>query len=118
MEMFEEWFLLDEVEQGIFDLLDCKEKVMGFGYVVYKESDLCNVIIKQWLKLLVEEVGDIVFYFVLECVEEVMWCEKKFFVNVDFFYVLVYCFFGILMLFFMLIFVMVCIVGWFVYVFE
>lgn len=99
-------------------MLVSKEKIMGFGYVIYCESDLCNVLIKEWLKVFFEVVGDFYFYVVFECVEVVMKCEKDLFCNVDFFYVLVYYFMGILIKLFMLIFVMSCLIGWVVYVYE
>ncbi|MEM1246399.1 MAG: 2-methylcitrate synthase [Acidobacteriota bacterium] len=118
MEMLEKWSSPDEAEKGILDLLARKEKVMGFGHAVYKESDPRNAIIKQWSKLLAEEVGDTVLYPVSERVEEVMWREKKLFANADFFHASAYRFLDIPTLLFTPIFVMARAAGWSAHVFE
>ena len=85
----------EEAEEGLMGMLERKEKIMGFGHAIYKESDPRNAIIKQWSKKLAEEVGDTVLYPVSERCEAVMWREKKLFCNADFFHASAYHFMGI-----------------------
>lgn len=118
MELIECFFLLQEVIVELLKMFECKDKIMGFGYVIYKDFDLCNEVIKGWLKQFVDEVGDKVLFVVFEVIDKIMWEQKKLFFNVDFYYVLVYYFMGILIKLFMLIFVCLWISGWIVYVFE
>ncbi|WP_375191774.1 2-methylcitrate synthase [Marinobacter sp.] len=108
----------DEAEQGLLGMLERKEKIMGFGHAIYKESDPRNAIIKQWSKKLAEEVGDTVLYPVSERCEAVMWREKKLFCNADFFHASAYHFMGIPTELFTPIFVMSRVSGWTAHVKE
>lgn len=108
----------DEAEQGLLGMLERKEKIMGFGHAIYKESDPRNAIIKQWSKKLAEEVGDTVLYPVSERCEAVMWREKKLFCNADFFHASAYHFMGIPTELFTPIFVMSRVSGWAAHVKE
>jgi len=69
----------DEAEKGLMGMLERKEKIMGFGHAIYRESDPRNAIIKKWSEELAKEVGDTVLYPVSVRCEEVMWREKKLF---------------------------------------
>ena len=118
MAMLEQWGSPDQAEQEILGMLERKEKIMGFGHAVYRESDPRNAIIKSWSKALSEAVGDTVLYPVSERCEEVMWREKKLFCNADFFHASAYRFMGIPTKLFTPIFVMSRHTGWAAHVFE
>ncbi|GLS25270.1 2-methylcitrate synthase [Marinibactrum halimedae] len=118
MDMIEQWNSPDEAEAGILSMLERKEKIMGFGHAVYRESDPRNAVIKKWSQSLAEEVGDTVLYPISERCEAVMWREKKLFCNADFFHASAYHFMGIPTKLFTPIFVMSRITGWAAHVFE
>ncbi|AXS82143.1 2-methylcitrate synthase [Marinobacter sp. Arc7-DN-1] len=108
----------DEAEEGLMGMLERKEKIMGFGHAIYKDSDPRNAIIKQWSKKLADEVGDTVLYPVSERCEAVMWREKKLFCNADFYHASAYHFMGIPTELFTPIFVMSRVSGWTAHVKE
>lgn len=118
MAMIENWGSPDEAEREILGKLERKEKIMGFGHAVYRESDPRNAIIKEWARRLAEQVGDDVLYPVSERVEQVLWREKKLFANADFFHASTYHFMGIPTKLFTPIFVMSRHAGWAAHVFE
>ncbi|GHF93101.1 bifunctional 2-methylcitrate synthase/citrate synthase [Thalassotalea marina] len=112
MDMIEQWQSADEAEAAIMGMLERKEKIMGFGHAVYRESDPRNAIIKEWSKKLSEQVGDTHLYAVSERCEAVMWREKKLFCNADFFHASAYNFMGIPTKLFTPIFVCSRVSGW------
>ena len=112
MEMIENWSGPEEAEREIMAMLERKEKIMGFGHAIYRESDPRNGIIKQWSNKLADEVGDKTLYPVSVRCEEVMWREKKLFCNADFFHASAYHFMGIPTPLFTPIFVMSRLTGW------
>src|SRR5690554_6078947 len=118
MDMIEKWQSADEAEREIMGMLERKEKIMGFGHAIYRESDPRNAIIKEWSKKLAEDVGDTVLYPVSERVEAVMWREKKLFCNADFFHASAYHFMDIPTKLFTPIFVCSRVTGWAAHVFE
>ncbi len=118
MELIQKFQTPEEAEEGLMGMLERKEKIMGFGHAIYKESDPRNAIIKQWSKKLAEEVGDTVLYPVSERCESVMWREKKLFCNADFFHASAYHFMGIPTELFTPIFVMSRVSGWTAHVKE
>jgi 2-methylcitrate synthase len=118
MDMIEQWTSADEAEAAIMGMLERKEKIMGFGHAVYRESDPRNALIKVWAEKLAEEAGDDVLYPVSVRVEEVMWREKKLFCNADFFHASAYHFMGIPTKLFTPIFVMSRVTGWTAHVME
>jgi 2-methylcitrate synthase len=118
MEMIEQWNTPDEAEATIMAMLARKEKIMGFGHAIYRDSDPRNVIIKQWSKKLATVVGDTRLYPVSVRCEEVMWREKKLFCNADFFHASAYNFMGIPTKLFTPIFVMSRLTGWAAHVME
>lgn len=118
MDMIENWKSPDEAEKEILGMLERKEKIMGFGHAIYRESDPRNTIIKQWAEKLAEYVGDSVLYPVSVRCEEVMWREKKLFCNADFFHASAYHFMGIPTKLFTPIFVMSRVTGWAAHVKE
>ena len=118
MEMIERWKSAEEAEEGLLGMLERKEKIMGFGHAIYRESDPRNVIIKVWAEKLAAEVGDTVLYPVSVRCEEVMRREKKLFPNADFFHACAYHFMGIPTKLFTPIFVISRITGWAAHVKE
>ncbi len=118
MAMIENWKSADEAEEQIMGMLARKDKIMGFGHAIYRESDPRNAIIKKWSKQLSEQVGDTVLYPVSERVEAVMWREKKLFCNADFFHASAYHFMGIPTELFTPIFVCSRVSGWAAHVIE
>ncbi|TQV81332.1 2-methylcitrate synthase [Exilibacterium tricleocarpae] len=118
MAMIQNWTSVEEAEAGIMGMLERKEKIMGFGHAIYRESDPRNEIIKGWSEKLAKEVGDDVLYPVSVRCEEVMWREKKLFCNADFFHASAYHFMGIPTKLFTPIFVCSRLTGWAAHVFE
>ncbi|WP_346839919.1 2-methylcitrate synthase [Microbulbifer sp. SAOS-129_SWC] len=118
MELIERFSSADEAEKELLGMLERKEKIMGFGHAIYRESDPRNAIIKQWSEKLAADVGDTVLYPVSVRCEEVMWREKKLFCNADFFHASAYHFMGIPTKLFTPIFVMSRLTGWAAHVFE
>ena len=118
MAMIENWASPEEAEREMLGMLERKEKIMGFGHAIYRESDPRNAIIKEWSKKLADDVGDSVLYPVSVRCEEVMWREKKLFCNADFFHASAYHFMDIPTKLFTPIFVMSRVTGWAAHVFE
>lgn len=118
MAMIEQWQTSDEAEVGILQMLEQKEKIMGFGHAIYRESDPRNALIKAWSERLSKDVGDTTLYVVSERVEQVMKREKGLFCNADFFHASAYHFMGIPTKLFTPIFVMSRVTGWAAHVYE
>ncbi|MAM57992.1 MAG: 2-methylcitrate synthase [Salinicola sp.] len=118
MEMISRWSTPDEAERSLLEMLERKDKIMGFGHAIYRESDPRNAIIKQWARQLADDVGDNHLYAVSERVDEVMWREKKLFPNADFYHASAYHFMGIPTKLFTPIFVCSRLTGWSAHVFE
>ena len=118
MEMIEDWQTPDEAEKNILQMLENKDKIMGFGHAIYRESDPRNALIKQWSEKLSQQVGDTHLYAVSERVESVMKREKGLFCNADFFHASAYHFMDIPTKLFTPIFVMSRLTGWAAHVFE
>ncbi|MGB8711862.1 MAG: 2-methylcitrate synthase [Onishia taeanensis] len=118
MAMIEDWKSPEEAEREIMGMLARKDKIMGFGHAIYRDSDPRNALIKQWSRKLAEDVGDSVLYPVSERVESVMWREKKLFCNADFFHASAYYFMDIPTKLFTPIFVCSRVTGWCAHVFE
>lgn len=95
MAMIEKFSSATDAAQGTLDMLERKEKIMGFGHAVYQNSDPRNEIIKEWSKRLAKESGDMVIFPVSEAIDRVMWEEKKLFPNADFYHASAYRFMGI-----------------------
>jgi 2-methylcitrate synthase len=118
MDLIQKFKSPDEAENELLGMLQRKEKIMGFGHAVYKESDPRNKVIKNWSKKLSNEVNDNVLYPVSVRCEKVMWREKKLFCNADFFHASAYHFMRIPTKLFTPIFVMSRISGWAAHVKE
>ena len=118
MDLIDTFDSVDAAVSGIKGMLERKEKIMGFGHAVYRESDPRNALIKRWSRELAEEVGDTVIYLVSEAIEQLMWDEKKLFPNADFFHASAYRFMGIPTKLFTPIFVISRLTGWAAHVME
>jgi len=118
MDMISRWASPDEAEGSLLRMLENKEKIMGFGHAIYRESDPRNGIIKDWAKKLSEAVGDTTLFPVSERVDKVMWREKKLFPNADFYHASAYHFMGIPTKLFTPIFVCSRVSGWAAHIIE
>lgn len=118
MDMIEKFTDDDHAEQEMLGMLERKEKIMGFGHAIYKESDPRNDIIKAWSEKLARDVGNTKLYPVSVRCEQVMWREKKLFCNADFFHASAYHFMDIPTKLFTPIFVMSRLTGWAAHVME
>ena len=118
MEMIQRWKSPEEAVQGILGMLERKDKIMGFGHAIYKESDPRNEVIKVWAEKLADKVGDTVLYPVSVAVDETMWEQKKLFPNADFYHASAYHFMGIPTELFTPIFVCSRVTGWASHVIE
>ena len=118
MELIEKFSSPEEATEGVLNMLERKEKIMGFGHRVYTTSDPRNAMVKSKAKALSEEAGDTLFYDVSEAIEKVMWDEKKLFANVDFFTASTYSLMGIPNYLFTPIFVCSRVTGWSAHIME
>lgn len=118
MDMIQRFKSPQEAIEGTLGMLERKDKIMGFGHAVYKDSDPRNEVIKVWSKKLSEEVGDTVLFPVSEAIDHTMWEQKKLFPNADFYHASAYHFMGIPTKLFTPIFVCSRVTGWASHVFE
>ena len=118
MDMIERFSSPDDARVQMAGMLERKEKIMGFGHAIYRESDPRNVIIKAWSEKLAEEFGDSSLYDISVACESFMWETKKLFCNADFFHASAYHFMGIPTKLFTPIFVCSRLTGWAAHVME
>ncbi len=118
MEMIERFSTPEDAISGTLAMLERKDKIMGFGHAIYKESDPRNEVIKGWAKQLADEMGDTVLYPVSEAIDKTMWEQKRLFPNADFYHASAYHFMGIPTKLFTPIFVCSRLTGWAAHVFE
>ncbi|NLQ24054.1 2-methylcitrate synthase [Shewanella sp. S-1] len=98
--------------------LERKDKIMGFGHAIYRDSDPRNAIIKEWSEKLAAANGDDRLYRVSVACEALMWEQKKLFCNADFFHASAYHYMDIPTKLFTPIFVCSRITGWAAHVME
>ncbi|UCE88694.1 MAG: 2-methylcitrate synthase [Pseudomonadota bacterium] len=104
---------------GVRDMLARKEKIMGFGHAVYRESDPRSPVIKEWSRQLARQSGDPRQLFpISEAIEMLMWDEKHLFPNLDFYSASTYHFMGLPTALFTPVFVCSRIAGWAAHVME
>lgn len=118
MELIESFQSADDAEAGLLGMLERKEKIMGFGHAIYRESDPRNAIIKEYSEQLSKQVGDSLLYDVSVRCEQVMWDQKRLFCNADFFHASAYNYMNIPTKLFTPIFVMSRVSGWTAHVKE
>lgn len=118
MDMIQKFSSPQDAKVQMAGMLERKEKIMGFGHAIYRESDPRNVIIKTWSEKLAAEYGDTSLYDISVACEEFMWDSKKLFCNADFFHASAYHFMGIPTQLFTPIFVCSRLSGWAAHVME
>ncbi|TRX76466.1 bifunctional 2-methylcitrate synthase/citrate synthase [Pseudomonas mangiferae] len=118
MELIERFARPEDAVTELLAMLARKDKIMGFGHAIYRDSDPRNEVIKAWSKRLADEVGDTVLYPVSEAIDKTMWEQKKLFPNADFYHASAYHFMGIPTKLFTPIFVCSRTSGWCAHVFE
>ncbi|MBA2491321.1 MAG: 2-methylcitrate synthase [Gammaproteobacteria bacterium] len=107
-----------QARRGLQEMLARKDKIMGFGHAVYRESDPRNATIKALAKQLSDTAGDTRLFAVSEAIESVMWAQKKLFPNLDFYSASTYHFLGVPTPLFTPIFVISRVAGWSAHIVE
>ena len=74
-----------DAEEDIIKRVQNKEVVIGFGHPVYTTGDPRNKVIKSVAHRLSKTAGRMKLFDIAECLETVMWREKKMFANLDWF---------------------------------
>lgn len=118
MELIENLKDEQDARDTLAGMLARKDKIMGFGHAIYRESDPRNAIIKAWSEQLGADFGDDRLYRVSVACEAFMWEQKKLFCNADFFHASAYHFMGIPTKLFTPIFVCSRLTGWAAHVME
>lgn len=119
MKLIDRFSSPDEAEKEILQMLERKERIMGFGHRVYKEQpDPRSDIIKAWSKKIAEDTGHELLYRVSERIEEVVLREKGLFANVDFYSASLYHMCGIPTAMFTPLFVFARAAGWSAHIIE
>ena len=118
MEMIEKYSSREEARQAVLEMLEKKEKIMGFGHAVYSTEDPRNKIIKSWAENLSKAGRDETLYQVSEEIEKTMDEEKNMFANTDFFMASAYHYLGIPTKLFTPLFVIGRTSGWAANIFE
>ena len=118
MEMIEKYSTREEARQAVLEMLEKKEKIMGFGHAVYSTEDPRNKIIKSWAEKLSKAGRDETLYQVSEEIEKTMDEEKNMFANTDFFMASAYHYLGIPTKLFTPLFVIGRTSGWAANIFE
>jgi 2-methylcitrate synthase len=118
MTLIEKFKSPDEAEKGVKIMLANRELIMGFGHRVYTVLDPRSEIIKKLAKRLSVQAHDTRLFPVAECIQQVMWNEKRLFPNLDFYSALAYHFIGIPTEMFTPLFVMSRITGWSAHIIE
>ena len=118
MEMIEKYSSREQAHQAVLEMLEKKEKIMGFGHAVYSTEDPRNKIIKSWAEKLSKSGRDETLYQVSEEIEKTMDEEKNMFANTDFFMASAYHYLGIPTKLFTPLFVIGRTSGWAANIFE
>jgi 2-methylcitrate synthase len=112
MELVQRFRTREQARAGIIQMLEKKEKIMGFGHAVYKHSDPRNAIIKEWAQRLASHAPDGYLFDIFDEVERAMRDQKNLFANADFFSASAYHFLGVPTPHFTPLFVMARTAGW------
>lgn len=119
MEMMESYATPDDAEAGVMKLLAAKQKIMGFGHAVYRESDPRSPIIQKWAERLSHaDAASGALYAIALRIDQVMRREKKMFTNADYYHAPAYRSLGIPTKLFTPIFACSRVSGWSAHVFE
>jgi 2-methylcitrate synthase len=112
MNLIQKFRTREQARAAVMQMLERKEKIMGFGHAVYKHSDPRNAIIKELARRLAPQASDGYLFDVFDEVESVMRERKDLFANADFFSASLYHFLGIPTPHFTPLFVMARVTGW------
>lgn len=107
-----------DAERGVTDMLNRKEKVMGFGHRVYKKGDGRSDIMKKYAKELSNKTGNTKYFEIAETIERVVKERKGLFANADFYSSVVYFLLGIPIPLYTPIFVLSRTSGWSAHIIE
>lgn len=118
MELVQAYKNVEEAETGIHHKLDNKSKIMGFGHRVYKTHDPRSDIIKKFAQMLSEDNDKKNLFPIFQCIEKILWDEKKLFPNLDFYSAAAYHFCGIPTFLFTPLFVFARTSGWAAHIIE
>ena len=80
----------NDAERGIVDMLERKDKIMGFGHRVYKRKDSRSDVMKKYALELSQKKGQAKFFEIAERIEKVVREKKGLFPNADFYSALAY----------------------------
>jgi 2-methylcitrate synthase len=118
MELIERFESPDAAERGVREMLERREKIMGFGHAVYRKSDPRSPVIKAWASKLAVTPEDRNLFAIAEVIESLLASEKNLFPNLDFYSAPAYRSLGIPTPLFTPIFVCSRIAGWAAHIIE
>lgn len=107
-----------DAERGVVDMLNRKEKIMGFGHRVYKRVDGRSDVMKKYSKELAVRKGNMKYFEIAETIERIVREKKGLFPNADFYSAVVYYMLGIPIPLYTPIFVLSRTAGWSAHVIE
>lgn len=118
MELVQEFQTVAQAQNGIYNKLKNKSKIMGFGHRVYKTHDPRSDVIKAYARELADERRDTSLLPIFEIIEKIMWDEKKIFPNLDFYSAATYHYCEIPTFLFTPLFVFSRVAGWTAHIIE
>ncbi|MDF5827041.1 2-methylcitrate synthase [Pseudomonas aeruginosa] len=118
MELIERFSSPQEATAELLKMLGRKDKIMGFGHAIYKDSDPRNEGDQGLVEAARRRGRRQVLFAVSEAIDKTMWEQKKLFPNADFYHASAYHFMGIPTKLFTPIFVCSRTSGWTAHVFE
>jgi citrate synthase len=118
MEMLDEVYFEDKVEEYIQGLLDDKKKIMGFGHRVYKTQDPRTKHLRGIIEDFSDSFGTSYLYDKCKKIEKIVYDRKKIYPNVDFYAAVALDALGVAKEFFPLFFASSRIVGWVAHILE
>jgi 2-methylcitrate synthase len=118
MALIERFDSVASAERGIRQMLESKQKIMGFGHRIYQNGDPRSPIIQAWAQELSSMVGKPELYNIAFAIAKVVMEEKGIHPNVDFYSAVAYHCAGIATPLFTPIFVLSRITGWSAHILE
>ena len=85
VELINSFDSVEEAIDGIKQLLENKQKIMGFGHGVYKVQDPRSPIVKSWVEKLAQTESSKNRFEIAKKIDQIMDEEKNLFPNVDFY---------------------------------